>query len=357
MNSTNTSKEIIRADQHETLQYTANRSQKLAGGWSACFPSAMKRITPKINAKLALLVFSICGASALTVDADQSQAAAASPVKNVVLVHGAFADGSSWAKVVPLLEARGLHVTAVQNPLSSLADDVAATRRAIARQDGPVILVGHSWAGMVISEAGNDPKVAGLVYVAAIVPDEGQAASEVLKPYAPRPGLAEAKPDATGFLSLTRKGIDEDFVPDLRPADRAIIYATQGPWNSACLADKVSSPAWKTKPSWLIAVDDRMLPPEYEQAVSKHIQATTTTLPAGHVPMLSKPNEVAAVIIEAASKSVPPLSGVLGQVKSFTSNSIEIGTKSGIVSLKITHPLTTYRQMPSDLSQVTSDSY
>src|SRR6185369_14560927 len=114
-------------------------------------------------------------------------------VKNVVLVHGAFADGSSYAKVIPLLEAKGLHVTAVQNPLSSLADDVAATKRAIAKQDGPVILVGHSWAGMVISEAGNDPKVAGLVYVAALVPDEGQSANDVVKPYRPGPGLGEAK--------------------------------------------------------------------------------------------------------------------------------------------------------------------
>jgi pimeloyl-ACP methyl ester carboxylesterase len=232
-----------------------------------------------------------------------AQAAAAPTVRNVVLVHGAFADGSSWAKVIPLLEAKGLRVTAVQNPLSSLADDVAATKRAIASQDGPVILVGHSWAGMVISEAGNDPKVAGLVYVAAIVPDENQSAADVLKPYSPPPGLAEAKPDAAGFLSLTRKGIDEDFVPDLRPAERAIIYATQGAWNSACLADKVSVPAWTTKPSrFIVAANDRMLPPEYEQAVAEHIHATTTTLAAGHVPMLSSPKQVAAVIIEAANK-------------------------------------------------------
>src|SRR5438093_738725 len=230
-----------------------------------------------------------------------SETAAAPTVRNVVLVHGAFADGSSWAKVIPLLEAKGLHVTAVQNPLSSLADDVAATKRAIANQDGPVILVGHSWAGMVISEAGNDPKVAGLVYVAAIVPDENQSANDVLKPYSPPPGLAEAKPDAAGFLSLSRKGIDEDFVPDLPPAERAIVYATQGPWNSACLADKVSVPAWTTKPSWYIAVNDRMLSSEYEQAIAKHIHATTTILPTGHVPMLSTPKDVAAVIIEAAN--------------------------------------------------------
>src|SRR5882757_9650210 len=234
-------------------------------------------------------------------DRSADEAAAAPTVRYVVLVHGAFADGSSWAKVIPLLEAKGLHVTAVQNPLFSLADDGAATKRAIANQDGPVILVGHSWAGMVMSEAGNDPKVARLVYVAAIVPDENQSAADVLKPYSPPPGLAEAKPDAEGFLSLTRKGIDEDFVPDLRPAERAIIYATQGAWNSACLADIVSVPAWTTKPSWfIVAANDRMLPPEYEQAVARRIHATTTTLAAGHVPMLSKPKQVAAIIIEAA---------------------------------------------------------
>ena len=251
-----------------------------------------------------LFAFSIFIASVLTLNADPPPGAVAEPrVKNVVLVHGAFADGSSYAKVIPLLEAKGLHIIAVQNPLSSLADDVAATKRAIAKQDGPVILVGHSWAGMVISEAGNDPKVTGLVYIAAIVPDEGQSADDVLKPYPPPPGLAEAKADAAGYLSLTRKGVDEDFVPDLSAAERAIVYATQGPWNSAALSEKVSVPAWTTKPSWFIAVNDRMLQPAYEQAIAKHIHATTTTLPAGHVPMLSKPKEVAAVIIDAVNKA------------------------------------------------------
>ena len=326
------------------------------------------RTTWRVPSKLSWIMIAALAFSAFQGFAQQ---VLSQTVKNVVLVHGAFSDGSSWAKVIPLLEAKGLHVTAVQNPLSSLADDVEATRRAIARQDGPVILVGHSWAGMVISEAGNDPKVAGLVYVAAIVPDEGQAASDVLKPYAPGPGLGEAKPDASGFLLLTRKGIDEDFVPELRPAERANIYAIQGAWNSACFAEKVSVPAWTTKPSWFIAAaNDRILPPEYERAVAEHIHATTTTLATGHVPMLSRPKQVAEVIIEAANtpvtaldtvrasaQSVPPLSGVLGQVKSVTPNSIEIGTKSGIVSLEITRPLTTYRQVPSDLSQVTSDSY
>ena len=149
--------------------------------------------------------------------AQSATAGATTPVRNIVLVHGAFADGSSYAKVIPLLEAKGFRVTAVQNPLSSLAADVAATRRAIALQDGPVILVGHSWGGMAVSEAGNDPKVVGLVYIAAIVPTDSQTANDVLKPYPPTPGLGHMAPDASGYLSLTRQGIEEDFVPDLPP--------------------------------------------------------------------------------------------------------------------------------------------
>jgi pimeloyl-ACP methyl ester carboxylesterase len=230
-------------------------------------------------------------------------AKAALRIKNIVLVHGAFADGSSWAKVIPLLQAKGYNVIAVQNPLSSLADDVAATKRAIARQSGRVILVGHSWAGMVISQAGNDPKVAGLVYVCAIVPDKGQSANDVLKPYPPPPGLAQAKADAAGYLSLTRQGVDEDFVPDLPAAERAVLYATQGPWNSKALGDKVLNPAWTAKRSWFIIVNDRMLPPQYERDIAKHIHATATTLASGHVPMLSMPDKVADVIIDAANKA------------------------------------------------------
>src|SRR5215470_4039634 len=236
-------------------------------------------------------------------------AAFGQPVKNIVLVHGAFADGSSWARVIPILQAQGYSVTAVQNPLSSLADDVAATRRAIARQDGPVILVGHSWAGMVISEAGNDPRVAGLVYIAALAPDAGQSGGDVTKGYPPTPGIQQAKPDAEGYLWLTRKGIDEDFVPDLPPAERAIVFATQGPWNSKALNDRVMTPAWKTKPSWFIVVNDRMLPPEYERAIAKHIGARTTTLTSGHVPMLSQPQAVAEVIVDAARNAPKTAAG------------------------------------------------
>ena len=249
-----------------------------------------------------LSILSVALASIVGVSAAQSPPSPApTQVRNIVLVHGAFADGSSYAKVIPLLQAQGFRVTAVQNPLSSLADDVAAIRRALALQDGPVILVGHSWGGMSVSEAGNDPKVVGLVYIAAIVPDAGQTANDVLKPYPQTPGLGHMTPDASGYLSLTRQGIEEDFVPDLPARERALVFATQGPWNSAGLAEVVPNPAWKTRPSWFIAVNDRILPADYELAIAKTINAKLTRLASGHVPMLSRPKDVAAVIVDAAN--------------------------------------------------------
>jgi pimeloyl-ACP methyl ester carboxylesterase len=225
-------------------------------------------------------------------------------VKNIVLVHGAFADGSSWAKVIPLLEAKGYHVTAVQNPLTSLADDVAATKRAIALQNGPVLLVGHSWGGSVITEAGNDAQVAGLVYVAAAAPEAGQTFVDMAQAAAPPLGANSFKPDAAGFLSLTREGALNDFAQDLPLAERTLIYATQGPWaSSAPTKDRISTPAWKTKPSWyIVASEDRMINPDLERALAKRLNATTLVLKSSHVPMLSQPAKVAAFISEAAAK-------------------------------------------------------
>src|SRR6202522_2622706 len=179
-------------------------------------------------------------------------------VKNIVLVHGAWADGSCWSKVVALLQVKGFHVVAVQNPLTSLADDVAATKRIIALQDGPVILVGHSYAGVVITEAGNDPKVVGLVYVSAFAPGEGESINTISKPYPPAPLGGELRPDAQGFLTATPKGIANDFAQDLSPAEKKLLFATQGPTNIAALQGNVTTAAWKTRPTWfVIAANDR----------------------------------------------------------------------------------------------------
>lgn len=255
------------------------------------------------TARVAIASLFMAGALA-TGAAAQAKANPPTGVKNVVLVHGAFADGSSWSKVIPLLEAKGLHVVAVQNPLTSLADDIAATKRAIASQDGPVILVGHSYGGVVITEAGNDPKVVGLVYVAAFAPAAGESVASVTKPYPPAPLGGELRPDAQGFLSVTPKGIAEDFAQDLTVAEQKLLTATQGPTNAADFGGTVTTAAWKTKPSWfVIAGNDRAIPPELEKAEAAAIKATSITLPSCHVVMLSHPAEVAKMIEQAAAKA------------------------------------------------------
>jgi pimeloyl-ACP methyl ester carboxylesterase len=224
-------------------------------------------------------------------------------IKNIVLVHGAFADGSSWSKVVALLQAKTYNVIAVQNPLSSFADDVAAAQHAIAQMDGPVLLVGHSYGGMVISEAGKNPKVAGLVYVAALVPEEGQNVNDV-NAAMPTTGVErEFQLSSEGFLTLSFKGINESFAQDVPAQERKIIYATQGTWAASATQQKVYSPAWKSKPAWVIvATKDRMINPDLERFKAKLIKATTIELPSSHVPMISQPSKVADFIIKAAQK-------------------------------------------------------
>ena len=230
--------------------------------------------------------------------------AVAQPVKNIVLVHGAFADGSSWAKVIPILQAKGYKVTAVQNPLTSLDDDVAATRRALALQDGPAILVGHSWAGVVITEAGTDAKVAGLVYVAAFGPDQGETVGELGKKYPPPPALAAPVADKDGFLSLSEDAVVKHFASDLLPGEARVVAATQGPINASAFGAQVSGVAWKTKPSWyVVATLDEAIAPDEERFFAKRMKATTTELKTSHVAMLSQPKAVAAVIMDAAAKA------------------------------------------------------
>lgn len=224
-------------------------------------------------------------------------------VKNIVLVHGAFADGSSWSKVIPLLQAKGLKVIAVQNPLTAFGDDVAATKRAIAQADGPVLLVGHSYGGMVISEAGKDPKVAGLLYVAALIPEEGQNVNDVNAAMPPTSVGPEFHLSSEGFLSLSPKGIDKFFAQDVPSIERKVIFATQVPWAAAATQEKVYNPAWKTKPSWvLVAAKDGMINPDLQRYKAKLTKATTLELSSSHVPMVSQPNKVADFIISAAGK-------------------------------------------------------
>jgi pimeloyl-ACP methyl ester carboxylesterase len=233
-----------------------------------------------------------------------AQASSPQGVKNIVLVHGAWADGSCWSKVIALLEAKGFHVVAVQNPLTSLADDVAATKRIIALQDGPVILVGHSYAGVVITEAGNDPKVVGLVYIAAFAPGEGESINSVTKPYPPAPLGSELHLDDQGFLTASPKGIAEDMAQDLPASEQRILTATQGQTAAADFGATVTTAAWKSKPSWaLIAGNDRAIPPQLEKDEAAAIKATSITVACNHLAMLSHPREVADLIEQAAAKA------------------------------------------------------
>ena len=226
-------------------------------------------------------------------------------VNNIVLVHGAWADGSSWSRVIPLLEARGFNVTAVQLPLTSLADDVATTRRAIARMvtdhPGPVLLVGHSSGGVVIGEAGNDPNVAGLVYVAAFAPDHGESAFSTLTASTAKAPLGEHLVFDEGFITLDSTGVEQDFAQCLPEIDRRVLTATQGPISGAALTGAADAPAWKAKPSWyIVARRDRAIPPELEESMAADIGAHTITLNTCHVAMLDMPFRVAAVIADAA---------------------------------------------------------
>jgi pimeloyl-ACP methyl ester carboxylesterase len=223
-------------------------------------------------------------------------------IKNVVLVHGAWADGSSWSKLIPRLQAKGLHAVAVQNPLSSIADDVASTNRLINAQDGPVLLVGHSYGGAVITEAGNNPKVVGLIYVAAFAPDEGETLGGMAQKFPPSPLFSEVQPIEDGYLLLTAKGVVEDFAQDLSTEEKALILAAQGATQGAILATPIKKAAWHSKPSWfVIASNDRAISPEQEISTAKRMGAKTLTLPSSHLPMLSHPEEVAEFVIEAAA--------------------------------------------------------
>ena len=220
---------------------------------------------------------------------------------SIVLVHGGFVDGSGWEGVSNILKKDGYAVTVVQNPTLSLEDDVAVTRRAIAAQKGPVLLVGHSYGGVVITEAGNDPKVQGLVYVAAFAPDKGESVSSLIKNPPPGAPVPPILPPQDGFLFLDQAKFAASFAADVNPEKANFMATSQVPWGVAALDGAVTEAAWKAKPSWyLVAQDDRMIPPPAQRQMSKRAGATVIEVPGSHAVYVSQPAAVAAVIEQAA---------------------------------------------------------
>jgi pimeloyl-ACP methyl ester carboxylesterase len=222
-------------------------------------------------------------------------------VKNIVIVHGGLMDGSGWEGVYNILKKDGYTVTIVQNPTISLAGDVAVTKRAIAAQNGPVILVGHSYGGAVITEAGNDPKVAGLVYVAAFALDKGESVSSLIKDPPPGAPVPPLLPPVDGFLLLDRAKFPASFAADVSPEKAEFMADSQVPWGVNAVGGTISEAAWKAKPTWyLLTTEDRMLPPDAQRLMSKRAGATVVEVKSSHAVYVSHPQAVAHIIEEAA---------------------------------------------------------
>lgn len=253
------------------------------------------------------IVLLLAGCSSHTGALQPVQAAGPTGVKNVLLVHGAWADGSSWNQIITNLSADGYDVTAVQLPLTSLSDDVATLQRALARETGKTLLVAHSYGGVVITQAGNDPKVGGLVYVAAYAPDNGETALALNGQVAATPIMNDLMLDANGYLTLTAAGVAADFAPDLTPEQQTTIAATQGPISAPNgLGAEVSQVAWKNLPSWyVVSSNDRVIAPALELTMATRMNATTIKLQSGHLAMISHAAEVSAFIEKAASSLQP----------------------------------------------------
>jgi pimeloyl-ACP methyl ester carboxylesterase len=223
------------------------------------------------------------------------------PVKNIVIVHGAFADGSGWENVFSILKAHGYNVTMVQNPLSSLEDDVAATQRILDKQDGPVVLVGHSWGGTVITQAGNNDKVASLVYVAAFAPDAGETTLDIIKREPPAPENGILPPDEKGFVYYDKEKFHAGFAADVPKEKADFMYASQGPIAVKGFLTPVTTPAWKTKPSYaIVATDDKSINPSLERMMYKRASSVVTEVKGSHVLFISNAAAVARVIETAA---------------------------------------------------------
>ncbi len=232
------------------------------------------------------------------------RSANAAPVtaNNVVLVHGAYADGSCWSQVIARLQAKGLNATAVQNPLTSLDDDVAATRRILALQDGPTVLVGHSWAGTVISQAGDDKEVSALVYVAARAPDAGEDYAALAGQF-PTPPASAGLVKSGGFAQLNQKAFIDDFANGVDVDQARVLYAIQGRIADTLFASRTSVAAWKLKPTWYaVSKQDRTTSPELERFLAKRMGATTIEIDSGHLSLVSHPAAIADLILRAAGR-------------------------------------------------------
>jgi pimeloyl-ACP methyl ester carboxylesterase len=244
----------------------------------------------------------LVGAAGLSAHADTTKGRPAA--RNVVLVHGGFVDGSGWERVYKILKKDGYHVSIVQNATTSLADDVATTKRVLAAQDGPTILVGHSYGGAVITEAGNDPKVVGLVYVCAFAPDSGESVQTLIKDPPPGAPVPPILPPQDNFLFLDPAKFHASFAGDVSAERAAFLADAQVPWGTAALAGVVHEASWKKKPSWyMVTTEDKMIPPVAQQAMAKRASATVTEVKGSHAIYESKPGDV-ATLIEKASRSV-----------------------------------------------------
>jgi pimeloyl-ACP methyl ester carboxylesterase len=254
--------------------------------------------------KLHTLAAIALGALTATFGGFAAQAQTAAPVeaRNVVLVHGAWADGSSWAEVIPLLQAAGLKVTSVQNPLTTLADSVAATRRALALQDGPTVLVAHSWSGTVISEVGTDPKVSALVYVAARAPDAGEDFVALSGKFPAGPVRAGVQAH-DGFTTISEAAFLKSFANGVEPKKAKVLYAVQEPTAASLFGERTTAAAWHSKPSWYaVSKLDETINPDFERFLAKRMNATTIELEAGHLSLVSHPKEIAHLILAAAGR-------------------------------------------------------
>ena len=265
----------------------------------------MVKFTQSKLGRASVLAIVIVALTLAGISTTQGVAAKAATLPNIILVHGAWADGSSWSSVIGQLQAKGYNVTAPQFPLTTMADNVAKLKQVLALQTGPTILVGHSFGGQIMTALGADaPNVVGLVYIAAFGLDEGESIGKLLEGAPPTPALAHLVIDKQGFAWLPQEDFVKHFAADVDPAQASVMYAVQQPILAASLGEAMTVPTWKTVPSWyMVATNDEAIPPDAERLFAKRMGATVVEVASSHVPMVARPDDVTK-LIEAAAASV-----------------------------------------------------